>query len=45
MIQNISAYGWPNDYVKQREEIVMGMTVERIQEHASKYLDAVKCYT
>ncbi|MEO9482008.1 MAG: pitrilysin family protein [Ekhidna sp.] len=42
MLQNISAYGWPYDYVKNREDIVNGMTVERVSELSEKYLDESK---
>ncbi len=42
ILQNISAYGWDYDYVKQREEIVKGMTVDRIKELSDQYLDANK---
>jgi zinc protease len=34
-----SAYGWSSDYVKEREEVVANMTIERIQELSDKYLD------
>ncbi len=42
MLQNISAYGWEYDYVKKREEIVRGMTIDRIKELSQQYLDANK---
>lgn len=42
MLQDISTYGWAYDYVKNREEIVNGMTVERINELSAKYLDESK---
>ncbi len=42
ILQNISAYDWDYDYVKQREEIVKGMTVDRIQELSDQYLDPNK---
>ena len=42
MLANISAYGWPHDYVKQREAIVQNMTVEQIQDLANRYLDPNK---
>ncbi len=42
MLQNISAYDWPYDYVKQREGVVKEMTVGRIQELARKYVDPNK---
>jgi len=42
MLQNISTYGWPYDYVNQREDIVREMTVERIRELAGRYADPGK---
>jgi zinc protease len=39
MLANMSAYGFPADYVLQREEIVENMTIERIQQLAGQYLD------
>ena len=42
MLDNISAYGWNYDYAQQRINIVENMTVEKIQELASKYIDSNK---
>ncbi|SMG52528.1 zinc protease [Marivirga sericea] len=42
MLENISAYGWKYDYVKDRERIVNEMTVDRIKELSDKYLDETK---
>ncbi|MGE3465914.1 MAG: M16 family metallopeptidase [Pyrinomonadaceae bacterium] len=42
MLDNISKYGWRPDYVKQREQIVRGMTVPKIKELAAKYLNPDK---
>ncbi len=42
MLQNISKYGWKNDYVKEREQIVKDMTVARIRKLGKKYLDPNK---
>lgn len=42
MLENISKYGFKNDYVKGREEIVMAMTVKQIKDLSAKYLDANK---
>lgn len=42
MLENISRYGWKPNYVKQREEIVNGMSIEKIRELSKKYLDANK---
>lgn len=44
MLNNISKYNWKPGYVKEREEIVKNMTVTRIKELASKYLDPDKMY-
>lgn len=42
MLQNISTYGWDYDYVKARESIVKGMTVDRIKTLSKKYLNTDK---
>lgn len=42
MLQNISTYDWSYDYVKNQENIVKGMTVERVRELSEKYLDESK---
>jgi zinc protease len=42
MLENISKYGMPHDYVKQREQIVRNMTLPKIKELAAKYLDSGK---
>jgi zinc protease len=39
MLADMSAYGFPADYVLQRETIVQNMTIESIQELADQYLD------
>lgn len=39
LLSGMSAYGFPADYVIQREQIVRDMTVERIQELTERYLD------
>ena len=44
MLENISKYNWPYDYVKQREAIVSNMTKNQIQELARQYLDSGKMY-
>ncbi len=38
LLQDMSAYGFPADYVQQREQIVRDMTIERIRELAGSYL-------
>ena len=42
MLSNISNYNLPDNYAKQREGIVKGMTVEDIKTLAEKYLDVNK---
>tara|TARA_R110000744_G_scaffold309990_1_gene417774 strand:- start:52 stop:2847 length:2796 start_codon:yes stop_codon:yes gene_type:complete len=42
MLNNISNYGFDDDYAKQREAIVKAMTVEDIQKLADTYLDSNK---
>jgi zinc protease len=39
MLSTISNYGFDDDYIKQREQIVNGMTVEEIRRLADQYLD------
>ncbi len=42
MLDNISAYGWKYDYVKEREQIVKAMTVAKIKELSAQYLNPDK---
>ena len=42
MLENISTYGWAPDYVRQRESIVRGMTIEKIKSLSGRYLDSGK---
>ncbi len=42
MLDTIGKYGWKYDYVKDREQIVKGMTVEQIMNLSQKYLNADK---
>jgi zinc protease len=42
MLENISKYGWKYDYVKDREQIVKGITVEQIRALSKKYLNTDK---
>jgi zinc protease len=39
MLENIGKYGWKYDYVKDREQIVKGMTVAQITSLSQKYLN------
>lgn len=42
MLEDISKYGWKYGYVKDREQIVKGMTVAQIKDLSQKYLNADK---
>lgn len=42
MLENISEYNLPTDYMKKRETIVNDMTVNRIQELANEYVNPNK---
>ncbi|WKD85122.1 putative zinc protease [Polaribacter huanghezhanensis] len=42
MLQNMSAYGFSSDYIKDREKIVTEMTIEKIQELSRKYVNPNK---
>lgn len=44
MLQDMSTYGWKNDYVKDREKIVREMTKEEIQRLAKQYVDPDKMF-
>ncbi len=44
ILQNISAYGWPYDYAKQREAQVKSMTSSQIKTLATQYLNPDKMY-
>jgi zinc protease len=39
VLGNMSAYGFPADYVIQRESVVRGFTIDRARELADRYLD------
>jgi zinc protease len=39
MLENISAYGWSPDYVKERQETVQNITKQEVTELAQKYAD------
>ncbi len=39
LLGDMSTYGFPADYVLQREQIVREMTIERVRELAARYLD------
>lgn len=42
MLTNISNYNYPDDYAKQREDIVKALTVEEVQALAEKYIQPDK---
>ena len=42
MLDNMSKYAWRADYVKEREQVVKGMTLPRVQALSTKYLDPSK---
>ncbi len=44
LLENVSKYGWKYDYVKQREQIVNSMTIDRIKQLSAKYLDSNKMF-
>ena len=44
MLEDMSAYNLPSDYIKKREEIVKNMTPERHKELAQKYLPTDHMY-
>lgn len=42
MLDQISSYGWPYDFVRKQEQIVRDLTLEQIQGLAKKYVDPNK---
>jgi zinc protease len=44
MLNDISSYNLPTDYIKQQEEFIKGLTVEKQLEFARKYIDPSKMY-
>ncbi|WP_288380480.1 pitrilysin family protein, partial [uncultured Massilia sp.] len=42
MLDNISKFGWSPGYVKEREAIVKGMTLQQVQALSKNYLDPSK---
>ena len=44
MLQNISAYNFPFDYIKQRETIVHNMSLADIKRLAEKYFSPASMY-
>ena len=44
MLNNISAYDLPVDYIKKEEAFVKDLTTDKIVEYAKKYIDPAKMY-
>jgi zinc protease len=44
MLNNISAYNLPTDYIKKEEAFVRDLTVEKQLELAKKYIDPARMY-
>ncbi len=44
MLQEISSYNKPKDYIKMEEEIITGMTSDKLKALAQKYLNPDKMY-
>ena len=38
LLENMSTYDWPADYVREREAIARAMTVDKVQEIAGEYM-------
>ena len=44
MLNTMTAYNLPADYIKQEEAFVKGLTVEKELELANKYIDPARMY-
>jgi zinc protease len=44
MLNTMSAYGLPDDYIKQEEDYVRNLTVEEVNAMVNKYIDPMKMY-
>ena len=44
MLNNISLYNLPSDYIKREEAFVQALTPEKVREYAVKYIDPAKLY-
>jgi zinc protease len=42
LLENMSAYGWKANYIKDREKIVQAMTVDKVKSLSEKYLNPNK---
>ena len=44
MLNTMTSYNLPTDYIKQEEKFIMGLTVEKQLELVNKYIDPAKMY-
>jgi zinc protease len=44
MLNTMTFYGLPYDYIKQEEDYLRGLTVEQVSETVQKYIDPMKMY-
>jgi zinc protease len=44
MLNTMTFYGLPFDYIKQEEDYLRGLTVEQVSETVQKYIDPMKMY-
>ena len=44
MLNTMTFNGLPEDYVKQEEDYLRGLTVEQVNETVQKYIDPMKMY-
>ena len=44
MLNTMTFYGLPFDYIKQEEDYLRGLTVEQVTETVQKYIDPMKMY-
>ena len=44
MLNTMTTYGLPDDYIKQEEDYLRGLTVEQVNETVQKYIDPMRMY-
>jgi zinc protease len=44
MLRTMTIYGLPEDYIRQEEDYLRGLTVEQVNEIVQKYIDPMKMY-
>jgi len=44
MLNTMTFFGLPMDYVKQEENYLRGLTVEQVNETVQKYIDPMRMY-